>query len=260
LSGILILMKLLDLAAVDSMLRTEHVGRGLAYVRETASTMDDARAGASSGAPHGTVYLAEEQTRGRGRFGRRWVSPPGKNLYLTILLKPDAERLRRLSMTSPLAICLGVEDVCSLRPSIKWPNDVQVGGRKLAGILIESELSGAAVNHALVGIGLNVNDQIDEPEIAAIATSLARECGRDVAREAVLAALLNEFEELYESGEVFDAWRDRLVTLGQRVDAAFGDEKLQGVAESVDADGSLLLRTPSGELVKLEAGEVSLRS
>jgi len=222
--------------------------------------MDDACRQAEDGAPHGAVAIAEEQAAGRGRFGRRWVSPAGNNLYLTLVLRPDVARLRMLAMAAPLAVCRAVEAVTALQPMIKWPNDVQVGGRKLAGILIESELSGAEVAHALVGIGLNVNDPVADPEIAQIATSLARESGHDVSREFVLAALLNEMEALYESGDVYDGWRERVVTLGQDVRLAFQDEVYAGVAEDVDAEGSLLLRTSDGRLLTFEAGEVSLRA
>jgi BirA family biotin operon repressor/biotin-[acetyl-CoA-carboxylase] ligase len=253
-------VNLIDVQAVDRMLRTEAIGRKLIYLPETGSTMDDARAEAEKNAPHGTVVMAEEQTKGRGRFGRRWVSPAGKNLYLTVVLRPNAERLRRLAMTVPLAVCLAAEEVASVRATIKWPNDVQVEGRKLSGILIESGMSGTQVDYALVGIGVNVNDPIDDPEIAEIATSLARETGRDVPREAALAALLNEFEELYESGRVFDAWRERIVTLGQDVRLTFREEVYEGCAEDVDEEGSLILRLPDGSRITFAAGEVSLRA
>ncbi|HUF53978.1 MAG TPA: biotin--[acetyl-CoA-carboxylase] ligase [Dehalococcoidia bacterium] len=253
-------MNLIDIHAVDRMLRTDFIGRNLVYLSETKSTMDDARVEAETGASHGTVVMAEEQTKGRGRFGRRWVSPAGLNLYLTVVLRPDAKRLRQLAMTAPLAICLAAEEVTPVQTGIKWPNDVQVGARKLAGVLIENEFSGAEPKYALVGIGLNVNDPIAHPDIAQVATSLARETGRDIPREAALAALLNEFEELYERGDVFAAWRERIVTLGQDVRLTFRDEAYEGHAEDVMDDGALILRLPDGTHMTFEAGEVTLRA
>ena len=223
--------------------------------------MDVAREEAVAGAPHGAVVFAEEQTAGRGRFGRRWVSPAGKNLYFTLILRPDAGRLRALSMVVPLAVCRAVEAVTSLRPVIKWPNDILVGGRKLSGILIEGESSGAELLYALAGIGLNVNDPIDDPEIAGIATSLSREAGEDTPRETVLAALLNELEDSYNAapGDLYSGWRSRITTLGQSVRLTFRDEVYEGTAEDVDDEGSLILRLADGTRRTFEAGEVTLR-
>ena len=223
--------------------------------------MDVAREEAVAGAPHGAVVFAEEQTAGRGRFGRRWVSPAGKNLYLTLVLRPDAGRLRRLSMVAPLALCRAIESVTSLRPAIKWPNDVLVGERKLAGVLIEGESSGADLLFALVGIGLNVNDPIDDPDIAGIATSLSRETGIETPREPVLAALLNELEGAYSapSADLYGEWRSRIAILGQPVRLTFRDEVYEGTAEDVDDEGSLILRLTDGTQKTFEAGEVTLR-
>ena len=223
--------------------------------------MDVARQEAEEGASEGTVVIAEEQSVGRGRFGRRWVSPAGQNLYLTLLLRPDISRLRTLAMVAPLAVCKAVEATTTLRPAIKWPNDVLVGARKLAGVLIESELAGEEPRYALVGIGLNVNFRTDGTEVAAIATSLAQELGADVSREAVLAALLDEFEGLYlgPPAVVHAEWRTRLETLGREVTVTFRGETHAGVAEDVDGEGNLVLRMPDGALRTFEAGEVSLR-
>ncbi len=251
----------LDLPAVDRLLRTEEIGRRITSLATTTSTMDVARDEAVAGAPHGAVVIAEEQTAGRGRFGRRWVSPAGKNLYLTLILRPDAGRLRALSMVVPLAVCRAVEAVTPLRPVIKWPNDVLVGGRKLAGVLIQGESSGAEPIYTLAGIGLNVNDPIDDPEIAGIATSLSRELGEETPRETVLAALLNELEGAYTGppDDVYNGWRSRVATLGQSVRLTFRDDVYEGTAEDVDNEGSLILRLADGTRRTFEAGEVTLR-
>ena len=253
---------LLDRALVERRLRTRYLGRNLLYLDTTSSTQDVARAEAERGGPVGTAVLAEEQTAGRGRLGRAWVSPAGKNIYVTLVMRPPAPKLRVLSIVSPLAIAEVLEGI-GLTPRLKWPNDVLVGGRKIAGILIETELSGDAVKYALVGIGLNVNFDVEAtPEIADIATSVRRELGRDASREELLAALLNAFEARYEQaleGEaVFQAWRSRLETLGRRVRATLGERVEEGVAEDVDAEGNLLVRRDDGSLAVVEAGDVTL--
>ena len=189
----------LDLAEVEQRLTTRFVGRRLLYLTSTGSTMDVARGEAEASAPDGTVVLAEEQTKGRGRFDRVWVSPEGKNLYLTLIIRPPLERLRSLSIVAPLAVALAIEDSTGLTPRIKWPNDVLMNGRKLSGILVESEIAGESVEYALIGIGINVNFDIEQsPEIAQIATSVKRELGNETCREDLLAVFLNHFEALYE--------------------------------------------------------------
>jgi len=253
----------LDLDLVDRRLRTAFVGRRLIYLTSTPSTQDVARREADEGAVEGTAVIAEEQTAGRGRLGRSWVSPAGRNIYVTIVLRPDLARLRILGMAAPLAVARAVESAAGLSALLKWPNDVLVSGRKLSGVLIDSELYGGDARYALVGIGVNVNFDIEEDsEIASIATSIKREAGHPVSREDVLAAVLNEFEELYLStspSDVRDAWKARLDTLGREVRVTFRGAVHEGLAEDVDADGSLVLRLADGSKLAIEAGEVTLR-
>lgn len=254
----------LNLASVEAELRTGFVGRRLVYRTSTSSTQDVARSEGEAGAAEGTAVLAEEQTAGRGRMGRAWVSPAGTNLYLTLVMRPTVKQLRSLTIVAPLAVTEAVEEATGLSPAIKWPNDVLIEGRKLAGVLIESELAGQSVKYALVGIGVNVNLEVERvPEIAEIATSLRREVGREVSREAVLAALLNRFEELYQEASrgrsVYEAWRSRLETLGRAVKVTFAGQVEEGVAEEVDEEGSLVLRRADGSRVTIAAGEVTLR-
>jgi BirA family biotin operon repressor/biotin-[acetyl-CoA-carboxylase] ligase len=254
----------LDLPAVESGLQTSFIGRRFIYLTSTSSTMDVARAEAESGAEEGTAVLAEEQTAGRGRFGRSWVSPTGKNIYLTLLLRPTVDQLRRLSIITPLAVALAIEETTGLAPQIKWPNDVLLSGRKVAGILIETEFSGSEPRYALLGPGINVNFEIDPTsEIASIATSIKQELGADASREAVLAALLNHIEALYKAPDpraVHEAWKSRLETLGRDVTVTFHGETCSGHADDVDDAGNLILRLPDGSHRTFEAGEVSLRA
>ncbi len=254
----------LNLAVVEAELRTGFVGRRLIYCTSTSSTQDVARSEGEAGAVEGTVVLSEEQTEGRGRMGRSWVSPAGTNLYLTLVMRPTVKQLRSLTIVAPLAVAEAVEEATGRSPAIKWPNDVLIEGRKLAGVLIESELAGQLVKYALVGIGVNVNFEVERvPEIAEIATSLKRELGWEVNREAVLATLLNRFEVLYQEAgrgrSVYEAWRSRLETLGRAVKVTFGGQVEAGVAEDVDEEGKLVLRRADGSRTTIAAGEVTLR-
>ena len=249
--------------SVEDYLRTRRVGRPLLYRVRTTSTQDVARGQAEAGAREGLVVFAEEQTAGRGRLrGRSWASPPGVNIYCTILLRPAPERLARLSMVAPVAIANAVEQAVGLLPRIKWPNDLRLKGKKFGGVLIEVEWRAGAPEYALVGLGVNVNFDPRAYDVAfdQPATSLAMERGRVVRREPLLAAILNSFEPAYEgaaSDALFHGWRVRLETLGRNVTVTLADgQAYEGIAEGVADDGALLLRLRSGELRTLHAGEV----
>jgi BirA family biotin operon repressor/biotin-[acetyl-CoA-carboxylase] ligase len=255
----------LDLEGFHARLRTEALGHTVFHFTSCASTMQEARREAEAGAPDGALVLAGEQTAGRGRMGRSWVSPPGVNIYLTIILRPPLEQLRQLSVIAPLAVSLAVEETTGLFPRLKWPNDVIIDGKKLSGILIESEIVENKVLFALVGVGINVNlDIAAHQEIGGIATSLFTELGHTVARGEVLASFLNHFEPLYQAlrrGEVVSMdWKQRLDTLGKPVRIQFpGGAVESGVVVDADSDGSLILRHDDGSYVRIESGEVTLR-
>jgi len=252
-----------SLKAVRDGLTTTFVGRRLEYRAVLGSTQDLARELAQAGAPEGTVVLSGRQTAGRGRLGRSFISPQG-GLYLTVVLRPALEHLRPLPIIAALAVARGLEQVAGLRTALKWPNDVLVGGRKICGILLDSDLMGQTVNYVLLGIGVNVNaDMSAYPEIVAIATGAAAEAGREVSREALAAAVLNELEGLYLAAQagrpVQDEWRARLETLGRQVRVTSGQTVEEGLAEGVYSDGGLILRRPDGSRVSIAAGDVTLR-
>lgn len=252
-----------SLERFQSLLHTESLGRNVIYERSVDSTMDVARAIAGHGASDGMIVLADEQTRGRGRFGRRWIAPSGLNLTFSLLLRPSLSQVKGLPIIAPLAIVDGLRAACGLECSIKWPNDVQVHDLKLAGVLIEAEMLGGEPNFAIAGVGLNVNfDPPGDPQLVGLATSLLSELGCTVEREAILAAVLDAFEPLYE-GSIANAterWKARLNTLGRQIRVRIGDRVERGLAEAVTEDGSLVLLRHNGSRVSLIAGEVSLRA
>jgi BirA family biotin operon repressor/biotin-[acetyl-CoA-carboxylase] ligase len=253
---------MLDLRLLQERLTTRELGRSVLSREATPSTMDIARREAAEGAPHGTIVLAEEQTAGRGRFGRSWTSPPGLNLYVTLLLRPTSEQMRLLSVMTPLAVA-GAFSAQGGRPVLKWPNDVQLDGLKAAGILLESEWLGNEPAFALAGMGMNVNLDVQEhPEIEGIATSLRAHLGRQVEREAVLAGVLDELERLLErpeAVEVLSRYRPLVGTIGERVTVSGAGSPVEGLAEGIDNEGRLLVRDGAGDVHAFSAGEVTLR-
>lgn len=255
----------LDLAFVNASLSPAPSIWALHAYDSIGSTMDVARQLGVDGAAEGTVVLAEEQTAGRGRMGRRWVSPAGLNLYFTIILRPQQAVLPLLAMLTPLAVAEAIESVAHVRAEIKWPNDVQIGGSKCAGVLIDSEVRASGEIQSLVGVGIDVNfDPSSEPELREIATSISLECGEPVSRERLLAAVLNRFGYWYarsvRSADIWDAWRARLNTIGRAVRVSGPGLSESGRVEDVDEEGSLLLRRDDGRLITVAAGEVSLRA
>jgi len=249
--------------AVLQGLTTRFIGRNLAYYTTVSSTQDMAREAAKKGAPEGTTIIAEEQTQGKARLGRTWVNPPGV-MATSVILHPEMSRLLRLTMVASLATSRCIEKATGLTTAIKWPNDVLINGKKVSGILCESALRGQSVDWAIMGIGINVNfDPRAFPEIADTATSLSSELGQDVSQLKVLLNLLHEIEQLYlalwEGEPIHVEWGSRLETLGKQVEVTSGTHVEAGYAESVDSDGTLLLRRPDGTLVPIIAGEVTLR-
>jgi len=183
---------------------------------------------------------------------------------LSVILYPDVSYLSSLVMLVSLAVVHSIEAVTGLEAQVKWPNDVLIHGKKVCGVLIESELRRDIVDYAIVGIGVNVNLRlVDFPEILPIATSLSDELEREVSRLELIRRLLVEIERLYlalpVSEAIYEEWRDRLVTLGRRVSVKWDTTSYEGIAESVARDGSLLLRQSDGSLTKIMAGDVTLR-
>jgi BirA family biotin operon repressor/biotin-[acetyl-CoA-carboxylase] ligase len=253
----------LSATVITDGLTTRFIGQEVTCYPSLSSTNDVAKRRAKEGAKEGTVIIAEEQTAGRGRIKRRWLSPRG-SIALSIILYPPLAYLPSLIMVASLAVADSIEEVTDLKAQLKWPNDVLVNGKKICGILVESDVRGDKVDYAVIGTGININiNPADFPRIAPLATSLSHELGREVSRREVVQSLLAHTEKLYlalEDGDtVFRRWRERLVTLGKEVKVSSGDASYQGIAESVSSDGSLLLRQPGGSLLKIVAGDVTLR-
>lgn len=238
----------LTATAIAAGLHTTFIGQRLLVYSELPSTMDVARQQARLKGPEGTSIIAERQTSGRGRLKREWRTPTG-NIAVSIVLYPPRECLPSLIMLTSLAVLNGIRDATGLACQLKWPNDVLIGGKKVCGILIETQARPNRLEYAIPGIGINVNMRLaDYPDLQTTATSLADETGKPVSRVAVLQHLFAALEQLYldllAGKSLFPMWRDNLVTLGRQVFITAGDEWQEGTAESVTEDGCLLLRCP----------------
>ena len=259
--------------AIQAQLRTRTFGRTLHLFQEVSSTNHEAMKLAQQGAPDGTVVVAEAQTAGKGRLGRRWYSPPGANLYCSVILRNQptddlAGWLSVLPLLSAVAVAKAIQLAAGLTPSLKWPNDILAGDRKLGGLLCESSLSGPTTTFVIVGVGLNVNSHREDfPEdIRDLATSIAEETGRPCDRAQLIAAILWELEQYAEAlltrrPDLFLGEYARLcTTLGRRVRVSLsGDRLLEGLADSIAPDGSLrVMCDPSsgGGMVEVRAGDV----
>ncbi|MGH2536046.1 MAG: biotin--[acetyl-CoA-carboxylase] ligase [Candidatus Promineifilaceae bacterium] len=254
---------------IGGRLATRWLGRPLHYLPSVGSTNEFLRALAQEGAPQGSLVVADYQSQGRGRRGRRWLAPAGTSVLASLLFRPGwpPERAAWLTMLAGLAAAEAIEAHCGLGVQLKWPNDLIVArGRswaKLGGLLLEAELSANRLEWALVGLGINVNGRPPVlPDSYGQATSMELESGRRQNRAEFLAQLLVRIEAAYEAAAAgaspLAAWSNRLVTLGRSV-VAVGKRRLEGVAEACDEWGRLLVRDGQGQLHALAAGDVSLR-
>lgn len=244
------------------------VGRDIRVFQETTSTSDILEKLARDGVREGMVIFAESQSRGRGRLGRQWVSPPGKGLWFSVLLRPPLrpQAATRLTVAAAVALSRAIRRELPLRPEIKWPNDIMLHGRKIAGVL--TELSGEldSIRHVSLGIGVNVNLDESElpPAVRSSATSLKLALGRPADRPALAAGILRELDNTYAAvvddrfSAVAEEWSSQCSTLGRLVAVHTGHRRIVGRAESLDEEGALLLRTDSGHLERIVGGDVTL--
>jgi len=292
--------------AIQAAANTLIIANKIEMQRQVGSTNDLARAAGRRGEPEGLVVLAEEQVQGRGRLGRIWTAPPGSSILCSVLLRPyfPAEYAFYLTIAAGLAVYRAVgtdatkderrktkdegrpgdegqpttegqpatinhqpSTINAIPHSIKWPNDVLVNGKKVAGILSESEFVGGEWAFAVVGFGINANlegaDLMALRAVAPQATSLSTEWGIEINRVGLLARVLSEFDGLYlamqsgQFGPIYDEWAGALETVGKRVTVSYGNGKITGQALRVQSDGSLVIRTDAGEEHRVLAGDVA---
>jgi BirA family biotin operon repressor/biotin-[acetyl-CoA-carboxylase] ligase len=216
----------------------------------------------------GAVIIADSQQKGRGRLGRKWESPPGVNIYMSIVLIPKIESkdATLITIMASVACATALRSITGLHVAIKWPNDLMVSDKKIGGILTELKTDRGRIISAIVGIGINVNAGIDTypADVQEIATSLKNETGMSYSREIVISEILNEMDYWYKilnrmgKGIILLEWQKLTSTLGREVKVIVGKETFTGLAESIDSEGMLILRLPSGILKKISSGDLTI--
>ncbi|MGA2802080.1 MAG: biotin--[acetyl-CoA-carboxylase] ligase [Verrucomicrobiota bacterium] len=261
-----------DVLHADDLLarlsETKIIGRDVRVFEQTTSTNDVIEKLARDGVKEGVVVFAESQTKGRGRLGRKWISPAHKGLWFSLLLRPDLrpQEATQLTVASATALCRAIHSETGLNPEIKWPNDILVHGKKVAGILTEMSAELDRVQHVILGIGVNMNMSAGEfqPELRKLATSLKIESGRAILRADLATAILYELDRNYARvcaggfAAIADEWEAHCTTIGRDVTIQIGERRLRGRAESLSDEGALLLRTEHGHLESIIGGDVTL--
>ena len=248
--------------------KTKIIGRDIQVFEQTTSTNDVVEKLARDGVREGVVVFAESQTKGRGRLGRKWISPARKGLWFSILLRPNLrpQETTQLTVATATALRRAIVSETHLQPEIKWPNDILINGKKVAGILTEMSAELDRVRHVIPGIGIDVNQDASEfpMELRKIATSLKIEAGESFSRPALAVAILRELDEEYtrvcagKFSGIASEWVEHCGTIGKDVTVRIGDRVIHGRAESLDDEGALVLRTEHGRLQRITGGDVTI--
>jgi BirA family biotin operon repressor/biotin-[acetyl-CoA-carboxylase] ligase len=257
---------LFDLENFDIKLNTEFIGRNFIYSEEIDSTNSFLLDKSNKFNSDGTVLLAEKQTKGKGRMGRTWYSAKGQNLTFSILLtekKHFAKNINLINFASSLAVAVSIESQYQIKTELKWPNDVLVNGKKIAGILLESSLQGDKIKRLVIGVGINVNQSQFQGSFNIPPTSLRNELGEILERERLLAEFLNDFEELLlkvrtEPLEILKDWKAKCRLIGEKIAVGEGEKVKYGIFDDIDDEGYLLLKNKN-KIEKIFYGDVSLQ-
>jgi BirA family biotin operon repressor/biotin-[acetyl-CoA-carboxylase] ligase len=245
-------------------LETGSFGAEIHFFETIGSTNDEARRLTELGAAEGTIVAADEQTAGRGRFDRVWEAPPGSGLLISVIFRPTLppDRVQRLVMACGLSIAEACEALADVQVDVKWPNDLQIGGRKVCGILPESAMIGSRFEWVIVGMGINVAQKFKASNpLADTATSLQMETAQPVDRAQLLGKImqrLNLWHNQIEEPSLLQAWIDRCIILGRQVEVRAGDTVIRGKAEAIDETGALLIRDDANDLRRVTVGEATL--
>lgn len=264
---------ILSKSEIVSRLHTKWAGKKLYYVDSTGSTNTDAKRYAEEGDPHGTTVVADMQTAGKGRRGRKWQSPSGINTYFTILLKPSfvPDKASMLTLVMALSVAEAIEGITGLQAGIKWPNDIVVNKKKVVGMLTEMSTTPEMdeIQYVVVGVGVNVNIGSEEElpeEIRQTATSLKIETGQQINRAVLIEHILTQFEHNYEKFEqtldlsgLLDSYQRHLVNVDAQVRVLDPAGEYTGISRGINETGELIVEKEDGSIVNVYAGEVSVR-
>ncbi len=263
-------METMGTESIKKLLKTETVGKTIYSFEEVGSTNEVAYELARHGAPEGSIIIADSQTRGKGRLQRRWISPPGVNLYMSVIFRPRiaAKDAPLLTLVASIAIAQAIKNKVD-DTQIKWPNDVLIQGKKVAGVLTGMQASQDKVDFVIVGIGVNLNMtremmQKEMGEVSEIATSLREALGHEIEREKFTADLIGELEVWYQEflqvgkSRIINEWMKRWGAIDRRVLVRFDGREIEGIASGIDENGYLLVKKNDGTMERIIAGDVIL--
>ncbi len=251
---------------IASGLKIKVIGRDIQLFATIISTNTSAMELASKGAAEGTVVISEMQTGGKGRLGRKWISPKG-NLYLSIILRPSVptHKAPLITMAGAVAAASAIRSVCRVAAGIKWPNDILVFDKKVCGLLTEMSAEQDRIRHIVLGLGIDVNMRLDElpPDIRSLTTTLAEATGATVDRTALLRQLLRDLDHWYrqfltQDTSVLEEWKKLNVTIGRRIMVSSTGEQIEGMAQGIDEDGRLIVKQDNGSTRAVAAGDVTI--
>lgn len=253
---------------LESRMNTAWAGRRVLFFDTLNSTNLRAKQEAEEGAPQGTIVVADMQTAGRGRRGRSWSSPPGTNVYFTLILKPEyvPDRASMVTLVMALAVAKGIRKTCGAQALIKWPNDIVTDGKKVCGILTEMSVERDYIHYVVSGVGINVGQQEFPPQIEATAACLETICGKKVSRAALIVHVMACFEEYYErfcettdlSG-ILEDYNRLLINRDREICVLDPKGSYNGVSRGINTAGELLVELDDGSVTNVYAGEVSVR-
>lgn len=257
---------MIEKAQILDKLATKYFGHTVYAFESIDSTNTYAKHLNNKDIPHGTIVITEEQTAGRGRLQRNWISPAGKNLLFSIILYPEfgMDKISLLPFAGSLAIADAIDAITGLSATCKWPNDVLINGKKVCGMLLESSLGNAAQGKIVLGIGLNVNQKEFSEELKFKASSLQIESGIEINRIALLQKILEELENRYEQLSHFppqrllNDWRMKALLFGKKITVLESEFSFSATAIDIAEDGSLIIETDDGRKRNIFAGDVSL--
>lgn len=257
--------------SIESYIDTKWAGKNFVFNKETGSTNQDVKALAEKGAPSGTLVVADSQLAGRGRRGRDWISPPGKDIYMSLLLKPSCmpDRASALTLVMALSVIEAIDELEDFKGKcgIKWPNDIVINGRKICGILTEMSAEIDAIHYVVTGVGINVNQTQFDQDIKGTATSLFLEGGNSVNRSKLIARIMHYFEinyavfeQSFDMSGLIDKYNHFLVNRDKQVRVLDPKGEYDGVAKGINEDGELIvIRSEDEKQILVYAGEVSVR-
>ena len=257
-----------DLEALKERLTGKLFGHNFYFYSEITSTNDKAFSLGIADAPEGTAVIADSQSRGKGRFQRSWYSPPGVNIYTSVILRPEIEpsKASQIPIMAGVAVAQVLENICPGKIKLKWPNDVLLNEKKVCGILSQAKIIEKEIDFIVLGIGINVNigyNQFSEG-LRDSSSSLVMETGKEISRQELIISIYENLEKWYKQllrkgfGEIKQSWLELAPMIGQTVNIKFRDETIEGKATGLDEDGSLILFSKGNKEIKVSAGDATI--